>query len=135
MKTFGLSMSEEMKRRLHHHGKRLGKSLSDLVRDACAFYLEELDEAELRGATVRRRVQVLESRMQRKFDRSFRRFAEYVEGATDAVDRAERMATVREDVESRASTPEEASQVLEAFNQFLSGRTEATTGAKFSRYY
>lgn len=147
--------TQELRSRLAHHAKRLGLDMNDIVRDGMIARLEFLDEREMladeakrarerRGAFVPTVVEhkwgtpkglgtkkplfpsaTLTPLPPEKIERSFRRYAEYLETATDKIDRELRTQTVLDDIKERTSSEEEYNASYDALLAFLKAREEA----------
>lgn len=63
----------------------------------------------------------------KKIERSFRRFAEYLEAAEDKVDAATRAKTISEDIQERTTSSAEADACVQAFKEFMEARRDSQT--------
>lgn len=141
--------------RLAHHAKRIGKDMNDIVRDGLLAHLDKLDEKELhaiserearakRGAAVpvvnesrfgkapglglRRTIfsaSVAATRIPAKVVNSFRKYAEYLEAASDKIDGNVRAQHVIDDLQDRCASAEEVDAAHDALMDFMKGRSEA----------
>lgn len=138
--------SDDVRARLRHHAVRLGTDMNDIVRESVVTYLEILDDRERRARELKRnreRSRIMPSgpvpaglglskpnkvslaSVPKKIERSFRRFAEYLEAATDEKDRVHRSQTIVNEIKERVdNNTGEIDAATMAFSDFLRQRAE-----------
>lgn len=147
--TLHVLLPNEMHARLKHHAHRIGATLNTLSREGIAIRLQQLDEAEaVQLANQTKRFSLLDERQKliekrdpkllrskttvpipEKFEKSFTRYAEFLEAATGQDDRARRANEILDDIRTRVSTPEEELRVHEALQEFLTARKNTKVAA------
>lgn len=142
----------DIRARLEHHATRLNVDMTDIIRDATRLYLEELDRKELIAIEAKQRserrgrlpavprdfdhpwgtapglgfrAKVPETKVPEKIERSFRRFAEYIEASQDKIERDMRAQTVIDEIKSRVDKPEEVDAACVAFSELLRERAKS----------
>jgi hypothetical protein len=142
----------EIRERLEHHARRLHLDMTNIIREATFRYLKELDREELIAIEAKQRserrgrlpavprdfdhpwgaapglgfrAKVPETKVPEKIERSFRRFAEYIEASRDKIERDMRAQTVIDEIKSRVDKPEEVDAACVAFSELLRERAKS----------
>lgn len=142
----------EMRDRLFHHSRRVGRAMTDLILEGTIAHIERLDEKELvafqvkkaraqpgdvslekrpkaKGLGLRKReafkpIENQPVRIPEKIERSFRRWAEFIEDAAGTADREIRAQTVVSDIRQRTTSEADANAAYTEFKKFLRTRAE-----------
>lgn len=136
--------SEWIRDRLKDQAKRLGVDMNTIIREGTLQRLEELEEQEAlyeaRKRVKKQRGSIVPDVVQhpwgappglgmrnvpKRLQRSFRRWAEHLDGATTPEDGKVRVQTILTDMRERAVSKEEADACYAEFQKFMGARADA----------